>query len=58
MRSRLAWGAALWAVRPAYVAIELTVAGLTTGSYSIVDDTVSDLGALGCRVDYCSPASD
>ena len=56
MRSRLAWGAALWAVRPVYVAIELTVAALTTGSYSIVDDTVSDLGALGCTDDYCSPA--
>ncbi len=50
------WGAALWAVRPVYVAIELVVAGLTTGSYSIVDDTVSDLGALGCSADFCSPA--
>ncbi len=56
MRTRFAWGAALWAVRPVYIAIELTVAGLTTGSYSIVDDTVSDLGALGCAVDHCSPA--
>ncbi len=56
MRSRLVWGAALWAVRPAYIAIELAVAGLTTGSYSIVDDTVSDLGALGCGDGFCSPA--
>ena len=56
MRSRLVWGAALWAVRPVYIAIELAVAGLTTGSYSIVDDTVSDLGALGCGDGFCSPA--
>ncbi|QIK65687.1 DUF998 domain-containing protein [Nocardioides sp. HDW12B] len=56
MRNRLAWGAALWAVRPVYVAIELAVAGLTTGSYSVVDDTVSDLGALSCSADFCSPA--
>ena len=56
MRKRIVWGAALWAVRPVYVAIELAVAGLTTGSYSVVDDTVSDLGALGCSADFCSPA--
>lgn len=56
MRKRLVWGAALWAVRPAYIAIELAVAGLTTGSYSVVDDTVSDLGAAACSTDFCSPA--
>ena len=56
MRKRLVWGAALWAVRPVYIAIELAVAGRTTGRYSIVDDTVSDLGALGCAEDFCSPA--
>lgn len=56
MRRRLVWGAALWAVRPVYVAIELAVAAMTTGSYSVVDDTVSDLGAQGCSADFCSPA--
>ena len=56
MGNRLLWGVALWAVRPVYVAIELAVAAMTTGRYSIVDDTVSDLGALGCSADFCSPA--
>jgi hypothetical membrane protein len=56
MRNWVGVGAALWMVRPVYIAIELGVAGLTTGSYSIVNDTVSDLGALGCGDDFCSPA--
>lgn len=56
MRNWVGVGAALWMVRPVYIAIELGVAGLTTGSYSIVDDTVSDLGALACGDDFCSPA--
>ena len=49
------WGAALWLVRPAYVLSEVVVAAATTGGYSFVDDTVSDLGALGCDPAYCSP---
>ena len=56
MRNWVGVGAALWMVRPVYIAIELGVAGLTTGSYSVVDDTVSDLGALGCGNGFCSPA--
>ena len=46
---------ALWLVRPAYVAAELVVAAATTGGYSFADDTVSDLGAVGCDAAYCSP---
>jgi hypothetical membrane protein len=41
-------------VRPVYVALELVVIAGTTGRYSLVDDTVSDLGAR-CRTDFCSP---
>ena len=54
MGRRLKWGAALWSVRPVYVAVELVVAAGTTGAYSLVDDTVSDLGAT-CGSGYCSP---
>lgn len=46
---------ALWLLRPAYVATEVVVAAATTGGYSFVDDTVSDLGAVGCDAAYCSP---
>ncbi|MDO9455359.1 DUF998 domain-containing protein [Nocardioides sp.] len=46
---------ALWLVRPAYVAAEVVTAAATTGGYSFVDDTVSDLGATGCDAAYCSP---
>jgi hypothetical membrane protein len=52
-RTRL--GVTLWLLRPAYVAAELVVAAATTGGYSFADDTVSDLGALGCDTAYCSP---
>ena len=52
---RLAWGAALWLVRPAYVGVELVVAAATTGDYRLADDTVSDLGAAGCSAASCSP---
>lgn len=55
MRNWVGVGAALWMVRPVYIAIELGVAALTTGSYSVVDDTVSDLGALSCGDGFCSP---
>ena len=43
---RLAWGAVLWLLRPAYVVLELVVAAATTGDYRLDRDTVSDLGAL------------
>ena len=55
MRRRLAWGAVLWLLRPVYIVLELVVAAGTTGSYRLVDDTVSDLGALGCTRAFCSP---
>lgn len=52
---RLRWGAALLLARPAYVAVELAVAAATTGSYDLLDDTVSDLGVSTCTASYCSP---
>ena len=55
MRRRLACGAVLWLMRPAYIVLELVVAAGTTGRYRLVDDTVSDLGALGCSRAFCSP---
>lgn len=58
MERRAAWGAGLLALRPAYVGLELVVAAGTTGDYSLVRDTVSDLGALGCLADFCSPRHD
>lgn len=42
-------------MRPAYVVLELVVAAGTTGDYSLVHDTVSDLGALECLATFCSP---
>lgn len=38
------WGVLAWAVRPAYLVIEVLVAIISVGGYSFVDDTVSDLG--------------
>ncbi len=38
------WGVLAWAVRPAYIVIEVLVALFSVGGYSFVDDTVSDLG--------------
>ncbi|WP_162244494.1 DUF998 domain-containing protein [Marmoricola sp. Leaf446] len=58
MERRLAWGAALWLVRPAYVVLELVVAAATTGDYRLGRDTVSDLGALTCDPRSCSPWHD
>ncbi|WP_170169705.1 DUF998 domain-containing protein [Nocardioides aurantiacus] len=58
MERRLAWGAALWLLRPAYVALELVVAAATTGDYRLTRDTVSDLGALTCDPRFCSPWHD
>lgn len=48
-------GALALLVRPAYIAIELVVAAATTGGYSVVADSVSRLGEVGCSVAYCSP---
>ena len=49
-------GATALLVRPAYIATELVVAASTTGGYSFFDDTVSELGEIGCTATYCSPA--
>lgn len=46
MRNRLIWGAALWLLRPTYVVVELVVAGLSAGEYSVIKDTVSQLGRV------------
>ena len=48
-------GVALWLLRPLYLLTEVVVAAATTGGYSFVDDTVSDLGAVTCTAAYCSP---
>jgi len=42
-------------VRPAHIATEFVVAAATTGGYSFADNTVSELGVIGCTVQYCSP---
>lgn len=55
MDRRTTAGVVLWLLRPAYVATEVIVAAATTGGYRFVDDTVSDLGAVGCDPSYCSP---
>ena len=49
------WGAVALLVRPAYIATEFVVAAASTGGYSFADDSVSDLGAVGCTAAYCSP---
>lgn len=49
------WGALALLVRPAYIATEFVVAAATTGGYSIVTDSVSRLGEVGCTATYCSP---
>jgi hypothetical membrane protein len=55
MNRQQTWGAALWLLRPAYILVELVVAAATTGGYRLADDTVSDLGAVGCSPASCSP---
>lgn len=45
----------MWLLRPTYVAVELVVAAATNGGYRFADDTVSDLGAVGCSPEFCSP---
>jgi len=48
-------GALALLMRPAYIATEFVVAAATTGGYSFVDNTVSELGVVGCTMQYCSP---
>lgn len=49
------FGALALMVRPAYIATELIVAAATTGGYSLVSDSVSRLGEIGCSAAFCSP---
>ena len=49
-------GAVVFLLRPTYVATEYVTAARTTGGYSFVADTVSQLGEVGCTDGYCSPA--
>ncbi len=49
------WGALALLVRPTYIATELVVASATTGGYSFLADSVSQLGEVGCSASYCSP---
>jgi hypothetical protein len=45
----------LWLLCPAYIVLELFVVAATTGEYHLADDTVSDLGAVACSPEDCSP---
>lgn len=49
------WGALALLVRPAYIATEFVVSAATTGGYSLLSDSVSRLGEVGCSATYCSP---
>ncbi|WP_166435868.1 DUF998 domain-containing protein [Cellulomonas shaoxiangyii] len=62
-RRALALGAAAWLVQPLYVVAELLAAARSSAPYSLLDQTISDLGATTCTaIDYahgpvevCSP---
>ncbi|MEZ0163460.1 DUF998 domain-containing protein [Kineococcus sp. LSe6-4] len=63
---RLRLGLLLWIVQVLYLPVELTAAALVQAPYSLLDNTISDLGAVGCTtvaypagpVPVCSPAHD
>lgn len=48
-------GALLWVLQPLYLVAELVVAARARG-YSLVGDTISDLGATSCRGGWPMPA--
>lgn len=56
-------GALMWAVQPLYIVAELLTATAVATSYSLIDNTISDLGATSCtsigysfgQVAVCSP---
>lgn len=56
-------GALMWAVQPLYIGAELLTATAVTTSYSLINNTISDLGATTCtsigysfgQVPVCSP---
>lgn len=57
-------GLLLWLVQVLYLPVELIAAAVATAPYSLLDNTISDLGAVGCTavayptgpVAVCSPA--
>ncbi|RKT79920.1 uncharacterized protein DUF998 [Terracoccus luteus] len=57
MATREGIGRACWSVQPLYVVAELVVAAAAVGAsaYSLLGDTVSDLGASACTTSLCSP---
>ncbi|MEZ0493264.1 DUF998 domain-containing protein [Kineococcus sp. TBRC 1896] len=60
---RLRLGLLLWVVQVLYLAVELIAVAAVQAPYSLVDNTISDLGAVGCAtvayptgpVPVCSP---
>jgi hypothetical membrane protein len=56
-------GALMWLVQPLYIVCELIAAAASTAPYSLLDNTISDLGATTCTtiaypygdVPVCSP---
>ena len=48
-------GAIALLLRPTYIATEIVTDAATTGGYSVVSDSVSKLGEVGCSEAYCSP---
>ncbi len=48
-------GAFCWLVQPLYIAAELLVAAGASATYSLRDNTISDLGSIGCTPALCSP---
>lgn len=56
-------GALMWLVQPLYIACELVAAAAATAPYSLMDNTISDLGATTCTtiaypygdIPVCSP---
>ncbi|OFE15637.1 hypothetical protein BA895_21975 [Humibacillus sp. DSM 29435] len=48
-------GAFCWLAQPLYIAAELLVAAGASATYSLRDNTISDLGSIGCTPALCSP---
>lgn len=48
-------GAFCWLVQPLYIVAELLVAAGASATYSLRDNTISDLGSIGCTPGLCSP---
>ncbi|MEP7331146.1 MAG: DUF998 domain-containing protein [Terracoccus sp.] len=48
-------GALCWLAQPLYIVAELLVAAGASASYGLRDNTISDLGSVGCTPALCSP---